>query len=70
MRPRTRLLEGLVDLDPDGGVKVGIDLASSATGLFAAGDVRAGSAYRCAPAFGDGLVAARGVLARLNGRTS
>jgi thioredoxin reductase (NADPH) len=68
MRPRTRLLEGLVDLDPDGGVKVGIDLASSATGLFAAGDVRAGSAYRCAAAFGDGLAAARGVLALLNGR--
>jgi thioredoxin reductase (NADPH) len=65
MRPRTGLLEGLVLLDETGAVEAGMDLASSAPGLFVAGDVRAGSPYRCAAAYGDGLVAARSVLARL-----
>ena len=68
LRPRTGLLEGVADLDEAGGVLVGIDFASSAPGLFAAGDVRSGSAYRCAAAFGDGLGAARGVLAHLGRR--
>jgi thioredoxin reductase (NADPH) len=68
VRPRTGLLEGVVALDEAGGVEVGVDFASSAAGLFAAGDARAGSPYRCAAAFGDGLGAARGALARLMGR--
>jgi thioredoxin reductase (NADPH) len=68
MRPRTALLEGLVDLDRSGGIRVDVNLASSAAGLFAAGDVRAGAAYRCAAAFGDGLAASRGALAHLRGR--
>jgi thioredoxin reductase (NADPH) len=63
MRPRTELLEGVVALDETGAVEAGVDLASSAPGLFAAGDVRAGSPYRCAAAYGDGLVAARAALA-------
>jgi thioredoxin reductase (NADPH) len=70
MRPRSDLVEGIVELDAKGGIKVGMNLASSAAGLFAAGDARAGSAFRCATAFGDGMAAARGVLARLNGRQS
>ncbi len=68
LRPRTGLLEGVADLDEAGGVLVGMDFASSAPGLFAAGDVRSESAYRCAAAFGDGLSAARGVLAHLSRR--
>ena len=68
MRPRTGLLEGVVGLDETGAVAVGSDFASSAPGLFAAGDVRAGSPYRCAAAFGDGLGAARAALAHLKRR--
>jgi thioredoxin reductase (NADPH) len=68
LRPRTGLLEGVADLDEAGGVLVGLDFASSAPGLFAAGDARSGSAYRCAAAFGDGLSAARGVLAHVGRR--
>jgi thioredoxin reductase (NADPH) len=63
LRPRTGVLGGLVELDTTGAIVVGPDLSSSAAGLFAAGDVRSGAAYRCASAFGDGLLAARGALA-------
>lgn len=65
VRPRTALVRDLVALDARDAVLVGTDLASSAPGIFAAGDVRAEAAYRCASAFGDGLLAAKGALAHV-----
>jgi thioredoxin reductase (NADPH) len=62
MRPRSDLVAAHAELDAAGAVVVGADLASSAPGLFAAGDVRTGAAWRCAAAWGDGLTAARSVM--------
>lgn len=68
MRPRSGLAAAHVDLDDSGAIRVGPDLETRAPGLFAAGDVREGSAWRCAAAWGDGLTAARAVLAGLRAR--
>lgn len=65
MRPRSELVAGHAELGDDGAVVVGPDLATSAPGLYAAGDVRVGSPYRCGAAWGDGLTAAAAALRRL-----
>lgn len=62
LRPRSDLAAAHATLDARGAVAVGPGLETSAPGLFAAGDVRSGSAWRAAAAWGDGLVAARSVL--------
>jgi thioredoxin reductase (NADPH) len=62
MRPRSDLVAAHAELDAAGAVVVGADLAASAPGLYAAGDVRTGAAWRCAAAWGDGLTAARSVM--------
>ncbi|GFE65252.1 FAD-dependent oxidoreductase [Litoreibacter roseus] len=60
--PNTEWLSGLVDLDDKGFVKTGADVdeaspfATSHTGIFAVGDVRAGSVKRVASAVGEGSV--------------
>ena len=60
--PRTEWLEGVVALDRWGFVLVGADagaaqgFAASVPGVFAAGDVRAGSVKRVASAVGEGAV--------------
>ena len=63
LRPRSQLVAELVERDRNGAIRVDRDLAASASGIFAAGDVREGAAYRCAAAWEDGLAAARGALA-------
>jgi thioredoxin reductase (NADPH) len=50
-------LDGVVERDPDGYVITGDSLATSVPGVFAAGDVRAGSVKRVASAAGEGAVA-------------
>jgi thioredoxin reductase (NADPH) len=77
--PGTRWLAHSVALDEHGFVQTGTDvesrssgsgtllLESSRTGVFAAGDVRAGSVKRVASAVGDGAIAVRMVHERLRG---
>ena len=61
--PNTAWLDGLVDLDAKGFIRTGIDCgqhnapyATSRPGIFAVGDVRAGSIKRVASAVGEGSV--------------
>jgi thioredoxin reductase (NADPH) len=65
LRPRSRLVAGLVERDRNGAISVDRDFAASAPGVFAAGDVREAAAYRCAAAWKDGIAAAKGALAHL-----
>ncbi len=60
--PNTKLFDGQIELDDEGGIVVGLDLATSREGVFAAGDVLAGSYPRVATAMGQGVLAARSVL--------
>jgi thioredoxin reductase (NADPH) len=68
--PCTGWLNGLVDLDDRGFIRTGpgglpetspepLPLETSRTGIFAAGDVRSGSAKRVAAAVGEGAMAIR-----------
>ena len=65
-RPHTDWLAGVVDLDDHGFVLTGQDgaawLETSVPGVYAAGDIRAGSIKRVAAAVGEGSTAA--MLAR------
>jgi thioredoxin reductase (NADPH) len=75
--PGTRWLDDSVALDAHGFVRTGVDLEpspaavtrlpleSSRTGVFAAGDVRAGSVKRVASAVGEGAMAVHMVHERL-----
>jgi thioredoxin reductase (NADPH) len=56
--PNSAFLQGTVDLDPSGHVVVDAHLQSSAAGVFAAGDIRQGSARQLVSAAGDGASAA------------
>jgi thioredoxin reductase (NADPH) len=68
--PNTGWLDGLVDLDPNGFVLTGSDggspYATSRPGVFAVGDVRAGSVKRVASAVGEGSVVISHVWQHLN----
>lgn len=70
--PNTDWLSDLVELDPRGFVKTGVDVgqqnpyATSCAGIFAVGDVRAGSVKRVASAVGEGSVVISEVWAYLN----
>ena len=50
----------LVELAGDGRIKVDAELRSSAKGIFAVGNIRAGNSWRAAGAMGDGTTAALG----------
>jgi thioredoxin reductase (NADPH) len=69
--PCTDWLGDVVARDPDGFILTGADvgasgqLDSSVPGIYAAGDVRAGSIKRCATAVGEGAAAVRSVHAHL-----
>jgi thioredoxin reductase (NADPH) len=65
MTPSTGWLAGLVDLDEHGFVRTGLDLETSQPSVFAAGDVRSGSAKRVATAVGEGAMAIRLAYERL-----
>ncbi|MEM1236742.1 MAG: FAD-dependent oxidoreductase [Pseudomonadota bacterium] len=70
--PNTAWLSGLVDLDDKGFVKTGADVGASSAystshaGIFAVGDVRAGSVKRVASAVGEGSVVISRVWEYLN----
>jgi len=58
LEPNTAFVRGVVDLDPAGHVSVDAHLQTSVPGVFAAGDIRRGSAGQLASAAGDGASAA------------
>jgi thioredoxin reductase (NADPH) len=58
LRPNTGYLRGLLALDPGGFIPVNGQMQTELPGVFAAGDVRAGSARQAVSAAGDGAVAA------------
>ena len=56
--PNTEFLRGVVDLDQWGAIKTSATLETNLEGVFAAGDVRAGSTKQVASAVGEGATAA------------
>jgi thioredoxin reductase (NADPH) len=63
--PRSSLLEGLVELEPDGRVSVDAGLRTSVVGLYAVGELRSDFPGYAAAAAGDGAVAATSARAHL-----
>ena len=68
--PNTGWLSGLVQLDAKGFVVAGDGYATSCPGIYAVGDVRAGSVKRVASAVGEGSVVISGVWAHVAGRAA
>lgn len=58
LSPNTGLLDGVIDLDADGFILTNPGLETSISGIFAAGDARAGSTKQAASAAGEGAAAA------------
>ena len=58
LRPNTGYLEGVVALSPEGFILVNNQMETGVPGVFAAGDIRAGSARQVSSAVGDGATAA------------
>ena len=67
--PATGVFAGKLDLDGRGAIVIDDQLRTSRRGVFAAGDVTAGSYPRIATAVGQGVLAARSVLRQLEGRS-
>jgi thioredoxin reductase (NADPH) len=71
-QPNTAWLSDLVDLDPNGFVKTGnaigvaSDFETSQPGIFAVGDVRAGSVKRVASSVGEGSVVVSAIWSYLD----
>jgi thioredoxin reductase (NADPH) len=61
----TAVFLGQLDMDRRGAIVVDEALQTSQPGVFAAGDVVAGSYWRVATAFGQGVLAARSILRHL-----
>ena len=57
-QPATAYLKGLVELDANGAIVTGKDMATAVPGIFAAGDIRSGSIRQVIGAAGDGAIAA------------
>ena len=68
LQPNAELAKGVVALDERGFVITGMGLETSVPGLFAAGDVRAGSTKQAASAVGEGASAALAIRAYLKDR--
>jgi thioredoxin reductase (NADPH) len=65
-KPHSQFLNGLAELDDKGFIKAGADKTTSTPGLFAVGDIRAGSVKRVANAAGEGASCIPAVWAYLN----
>ena len=61
LSPNTSLVEGVIDLDGQGFITTDHGLQTSVPGIFAAGDVRAGSTKQAASAAGEGAAVALGI---------
>lgn len=57
VRPNTGYLQGVLDLTPEGAIKVNERMETGIAGVFAAGDIRAGSPRQVVCAAGDGAAA-------------
>lgn len=68
LQPNAELAKGVAALDERGFVITGMGLETSVPGLFAAGDVRAGSTKQAASAVGEGASAALAIRAYLKDR--
>ena len=68
LEPNTAFLQGTTDLDGAGHVIVDSHLQTNVPGVFAAGDIRQGSARQLVSAAGDGASAAVFAAQYLNGR--
>ena len=64
--PNTQFLQGSVELTPQGFVQTDATMRTSVDGIFAAGDVRAGSTKQLASAVGEGAAAALAIRAYLD----
>jgi thioredoxin reductase (NADPH) len=58
LEPNSAFLQGVVALDPTGHIETDIMMHTSAPGVFAAGDIRAGSVAQLTAVAGDGATAA------------
>jgi thioredoxin reductase (NADPH) len=58
LRPNTGYLQGVLALSPEGFILVNDQMETEIPGMFAAGDIRAGSARQVSCAVGDGATAA------------
>ena len=58
LSPNTELVKGVIELDEFGFIQTDIGLQTSMPGIFAAGDVRAGSTKQAASAAGEGAAVA------------
>jgi thioredoxin reductase len=63
--PSTTVFRGQLELDRREAIVVDGTLQTSQPGVFAAGDVVAGSYWRVATAFGQGVLASRSILRHL-----
>jgi thioredoxin reductase (NADPH) len=61
LSPNSDLVKGLVDVDAQGFLVTDAGLQTSVPGIFAAGDVRAGSTKQAASAAGEGAAVALGI---------
>jgi thioredoxin reductase (NADPH) len=70
LMPNSRSFFNIVDLDDAGYIITDETMATSAPGIFAAGDIRRDSARQVAAAVGDGATAAMSVFRYLQGQSS
>ncbi|MEM1368673.1 MAG: FAD-dependent oxidoreductase, partial [Cyanobacteria bacterium P01_H01_bin.15] len=69
-KPITDFLNGMVELNPDGGVKVDEMMSTTTEGVWAIGDIRNTPFKQAVVAAGDGCVAAMSIDRFLKGRKS
>ena len=68
-RPNSYVVEGIVDLDPDGFILVNRRMETSREGIYAAGDVVQKPLRQIVTAVGDGAVAADSAIHYIEGQT-
>jgi thioredoxin reductase (NADPH) len=67
LSPNSRKFKDIARLDERGFIMTGIDFQTSTEGIFAAGDVRAGSTKQLVSAAGEGAAAALAIREHLRG---
>lgn len=69
LEPNTAFVRGVLDLDEAGHIRTDIQMRASVPGVFAAGDIRQGSAAQLVSAAGDGATAAVAAFHYLTSQT-
>jgi thioredoxin reductase (NADPH) len=67
LSPNSEPFKGIAKVDAQGFIRTGIDFQTSTEGIFAAGDVRAGSTKQLVSAAGEGAAAALAIREHLRG---